>query len=142
LEVWDERGQTRERVFPGDESYVLSPVANQQGTVVARRRQNGSIVLSDLDSGTVLATIPPSGGPYVFKTGIAFSPDGTQLITASEMESGGVDGGLLIQRQISDEALVRAACATAGRDLTPAEWQTFVGAKVPNDLACPIASAR
>jgi hypothetical protein len=64
---------------------------------------------------------------------MAFTPDGTQLITVTEALSG---DALLVRRDISDEALVRTACATAGRDVTPAEWQAFVGTAAPDDLAC------
>jgi hypothetical protein len=28
------------------------------------------------------------------------------------------------------------ACATAGRDMTPAEWRQFVNDAVPDDLRC------
>jgi len=31
----------------------------------------------------------------------------------------------------------RRACAIAGRDLTPAEWGTFVGVDIPYRRTCP-----
>jgi WD40 repeat protein len=135
LEVWDRRGSTRERVLPGDESYSWPPAANQQGTLVARQRSNGSIVLADLDNGNALATFLPASGSLALKTGLAFTPDGTQLIALTE--SADVDtNAQLVRRDISDENLVRTACQTAGRDPTPAEWQAFVGTDVPDTLAC------
>ncbi len=102
--------------------------------MVARRRSNGSVVLADLDSGVMLATVPSDSGSLALKSGMAFTPDGTQLITVTEAAQTG--DALLVRRDISDEALVRTACATAGRDLTPAEWQAFVGTAAPDDLAC------
>ena len=135
LEVWNRRGWTRERVLSGDGSYVWPPVADQQGTMVARQRSDGAIELIDLVDGTMLSTFPPSSGSLALKTGIAFTPDGTQLITVTEGIDLGIDGEL-VRRDISDGTLVRTVCETAGRDLTPAEWQTFVGTEVPDDLAC------
>jgi WD40 repeat protein len=135
LEIWNQRGSTRERVLSGDRSYVWPPVADQQGRLVARRRSNGSIVLADLDAGTLLATFPSVSGSRAFKTGITFTPDGNQLITVTESADLGIDAQL-VRRNISDDALVRTACKTAGSGLTPAEWQTFVGTNIPDDLAC------
>jgi WD40 repeat protein len=135
LEVWDQRGSALERVLPGDDSYDWPPVANQQGTMVARQRSNGSILLADLDNGAVLATFPSASGSNAFKTGIAFSPDGTRLITVTESADLGIDARL-IWRDISDDALVHTACETTGRNLTRAEWQTFVGTSAPQDLSC------
>jgi hypothetical protein len=40
LKVWDQRGRTRERLLSGDTSYG-PPVANAQGTMVARRGRTG-----------------------------------------------------------------------------------------------------
>ncbi len=52
--------------------------------MVARRRSNGSVVLADLDSGVRLATVPSDSGSLTLKSGMAFTPDGTQLITVTE----------------------------------------------------------
>jgi hypothetical protein len=117
-------------VLASDESYDGPPVANAQGNMVARRRSDGSVVLADLGSGVVLGTVPP----LALKSGMAFTPDGARLITVAEAAQSG--DALLVQRDISDEALVRTACGTAGRDLAPAEWQAFVGTATPGELAC------
>jgi hypothetical protein len=102
---------------------------------VARQRSNGSIVLADLDNGNALATFLPASGSLALKTGLAFTPNGTQLIALTE--SADVDtNAQLVRRDISDENLVRTACHAAGRDPTPAEWQSFVGTDVPDTLAC------
>jgi hypothetical protein len=135
LEVWNETASRRERVLPGDESYVWPPVGNAQGTLVARQRSGGSIVLADLSTGTALDTFPSPATSSYFKTGIGFSPDGTRLITVTDEETYGT-GAQLVQRDLSDDALVRTACATAGRNLTAAEWKTFVGTKPPANLTC------
>jgi WD40 repeat protein len=133
VEVWRERGQSRQRVLPGDASYFWAPVPNSQGTLVARQRSDSSIVLDDLTTGTVLGTLT-SPGNAALKTGVAFSPDGSRLITVTDNPSLGP--ATLVERDLSDEALVRDACAAAGRSLTAAEWRTFVGTKPPRDLRC------
>jgi WD40 repeat protein len=134
LEVWDMRGSDRERVLPGDRSYVWPPVGNSQGTLVARQRSNGSIVLADLDSGAVLSSFAQMPIKGLQKTGVTFSPDGRFLITVTD--SYDKSGAYLIIRNISDEGLVRVACTSAGRDLSRAEWRRFVGPNPPEDLTC------
>jgi DNA-binding beta-propeller fold protein YncE len=111
-------------------------VASEQGALVARQRSDRSIVLADSDSGAVLATFPSTSGSIALRTGMAFTPDGSQLLTVTEAEPGLGIQGKLVWRNVSDTALVHVACATAGRSLTPAEWHTFAGADPPADLAC------
>jgi hypothetical protein len=141
MEVWNARGSTKEREIAGDDSYGWAvPVGNPQGTVVARQRSNGSIVLAHLDTGAIIGTFPPGPGSPARKTGIAFSPDGNRLITV--IESGDREDGLLVVRDLSADALVRTACSTAGRALTPGEWRAFVGTAAPEDLGCPLVPSR
>jgi hypothetical protein len=136
MEVWDDHGSVRERVIPGDAGYAWwPPVANRQGTLVARQRLDTSVVLVDLDTGNVLATFPSASGSRALKTGVAFSPDSTQLVTITE-SSADSGPGQLVRRKISAAALVRTACMTAGRDLTAQEWQTYVGTTIPQNLSC------
>ncbi|MGH3916791.1 MAG: TIR domain-containing protein [Pseudonocardiaceae bacterium] len=134
LEVWDERATIRQRVIAGDPEFIWPPVTSSQGSLVARPRSDSSIVLADLDTGAVLTTLTPSVSVPGLRVGVAFSADGAQLVTVTEGDDS--DQGLVVHRDISDEALVRTACATAGRDLTATEWQTLVGTDPPNDLSC------
>jgi DNA-binding beta-propeller fold protein YncE len=134
LEVWDQRGRTRERLLSGGDTSHGPPVANAQGTMVARRRSNGSVVLADLDSGVMLATVPSDSGSLALKSGMAFTPDGTQLITVTEAAQTG--DALLVRRDISDEALVRDRVRNCRARPDPAEWQAFVSTAAPDDLAC------
>jgi hypothetical protein len=135
LEVWDARGRTLQRIIPGDENYVWKPMADAEGTMVARRRSDGAVVVEDLDSGTQLGTFGTRGASVFLRTGVAFAPDGTRIYTLSEApgESG---RGELVVRDISDEGLIAAACAAAGRELTAGEWRSFIGAESPTDLTC------
>ena len=134
LEVWDERGNAIERVLPGDGGYVEPPVGSAQGTRVARQRQDGAIELSDLDSGALVGRFeaPPTGGPPA--SGVTFSRDGRTLISVHEIYP--YAGALVIRRDISDDGLVRSACAAAGRDLSEDEWRTFVGTDPADRRGC------
>ncbi len=136
LEVWDKRGNILKRTLPGDENFVWQPIVSPNGTLVARRSTDGTIALDDLGTGARLATLPTPGNSVFDRTGIAFSPDGSRLIGVSEIPDAYKQGELTI-RSISDQDLIAAACGAAGRDLTGAEWDTFVGGlDPPADLSC------
>jgi WD40 repeat protein len=134
LEVWDERATKLDHVIAGDPSFVWPPVPDRQGMTVARRRSDSSVVLTDMTTGTNLATIPPDGAEAGLRAGLAFTPDGRRLVTV--VEGSDASSGLAVVREVSDDGLVHVACATAGRNLTAEEWQTVVGSDVPRSLSC------
>ena len=94
------------------------------------------ITLVDLAArGTVVGRIPIpiQDGQSAISV---FSPDGERLITT-------VPYLYSLDRQpsirimdLTVEGWIASACAVAGRDLTPAEWQTYVGTTPPADLRC------
>lgn len=135
LEVWDERGTQHMHTLPGDPSYVFPPVGNAQDTLVARRRSNGSTVVNDLESGTTLAVLPSLDPLGNLRVGVAFGPDGTQIVTITDPERYRQPAAL-VQRDLSLQNLVQSACRTAGRSLTSAEWRAFVGTSPPVNLSC------
>jgi hypothetical protein len=65
--------------------------------------------------------------------GLAFTADGASLVVAYPEDAG---SGELDAYDLAPDRLVQVACATAGRDLTPAEWRQFVNDAVPDDLRC------
>jgi WD40 repeat protein len=134
LEVWDDRGRRRELTISGDTSYIWPPVPNRQGTLVARQRSDSTIVLEDLRTGSALDTFSESSDLGALKTGIAFSPNGDNLITVTD--GPGLGDGKLSERPVAGDDLVRAACIAAGSGLSLAEWRTFVGSAPPKTLAC------
>jgi hypothetical protein len=134
--VWNAEGTTRQRVLAGDQSYdPYYPVADPAGNLVARQRANGSVTLADLSSGAVLATLAAPVSPSLgLRIGLAFAPGGQALVTVVQTVAGYTPQ--IIERLLGPQALVRSACATAGRSLTPGEWRTFVGTTPPSSLAC------
>jgi WD40 repeat protein len=131
LEVWDTTGTHLQRSIPGEPGYATGPVANRQGTLVARERFDGTVVITDIESGESL------GGfhlPAARKAGMAFGGDGQTLVTVTEPSVTGK--GELQRWTLSEAAWVRIACESAGRDLTAAEWRRYVGSSPPSDLRC------
>jgi len=135
LQVWNQQGTSLQRTIPGDENYVWKPVGNAEGTMVARRRSDGSIVVDDLETGTQLGNFGTRGASAFLRTGVTFSLDGSRIYTLSEAP-GEASQGELVERDISDEGLVEAACVAAGRELTAGEWRAFIGSNPPADLTC------
>lgn len=123
-----------ERTLAGDRSYFLPPVPNAQGTLVARQRGNGEITLVDVKTGSTLATVPPNPDSAGAHIGVAFSPDGAHLVTVTEPADGA--RATLVDRDLSHTALIGSACRTAGRALSDAEWQRFVGGPPRRHPAC------
>lgn len=135
LEVWNGRGTTRLRTFTGDVGYARSLAAIPGTGLLARLRGDGSVLISEVESGEVLGSfqLPPMTrssvpDPWLLTTMTAIA-DTSQLITATP-------GGQLVSWELSSEAWTRIACETAGRALTSAEWQRHVGSELPDILAC------
>lgn len=135
LEEWDQAGTRLIRSIPGDAAYAEAITGIPHSDLVARLTYQGSIELTDLDSGQTLGALaapPPghSGGePPWDATTIAASPDGKELVTASTC-------GSVIRWQLDPKAWIRSACTLAGHDLTADEWRLYVGTTPPANLAC------
>ena len=135
LDVWNARGTALERTLPAEQTYG-PPVGNKRGTLIARPQSNGSIELDDLDSGAVVDTLPPVSTASWAKPGVAFTPDGNHLIIVTSGVGSAAESAELVDVDISDRALVRAACAAADGALSPPEWRAFAGGDPPANLAC------
>jgi WD40 repeat protein len=131
LEVWDVSGTRLQRSITGEPDYAAGPVANRQGTLVARERFDGTVAITDLESGETLGSFPL---PAARKAGMAFGGDGHTLVTVTEPAAQGK--GELQRWTLSEATWVQAACESAGRDLTAAEWRRYVGSTPPSDLRC------
>ena len=131
LEVWDASGTRPQRSIAGEPDYAAGPVANRQGTLVARERSDGAVAITDLESGETLGSFRL---PAARKAGMAFGGDGHTLVTVTEPAAQGK--GELQRWTLSEAAWVQAACESAGRDLTAAEWRRYIGGTPPSDLRC------
>ena len=78
----------------------------------------------------------PTQTRYGMLSGLAFTADGASLAVAYPAYPDQSGSGELDVYDLAPDRLVQAACATAGRDLTAAEWRQFVNDAVPDDLRC------
>jgi hypothetical protein len=104
------------------------------GSLAARLRRDGTVELVDVARAGVLGVLGmPGQTRYGRLSGLAFTADGASLVVAYPEDAG---SGELDAYDLAPDRLVQVACATAGRDLTPAEWRQFVNDAVPDDLRC------
>lgn len=138
VEVRSANGQRLIHSFVGIVNPVAGPVAGGAGWVV-EVSSDGSAAIYDLDSGQEIATITLPASPRITYTGIAFSPDGNQLITATPSDGGPEGPGQVTEWNFSPAAWSQIACTTAGHQLTASEWLEYVGPggpPVPGHPAC------
>ena len=109
LQVWNARGTQLERTLAGDQSFTYPPVGSPDGTLVARQRTDGSVVLADLATGSTLATFPTPADPSLgLKIGVGFSPSADDIVETVQTIAGSPPE--IVQRDISARALLTAAC--------------------------------
>ncbi len=125
LEFWDQRGTAVKGVIGGDQRYIRPAAADPNGQLVARLRGENGIDLFDLSSGSLIDSIAPY--PNSFRTGYAFSADGTVFITDISTNGKPSAYDILVMRDLSPRALLQSACATAGGNLSPEEWHSLAG---------------
>ena len=130
--MWDP--QTRDRIggtLHGPASGILSLAFSPDGRTLASGSMDGAIALWDVRTGDQIGN-PLAGYGAVW--GLAFSPDGRYLA------SGGGSGSTYLRSRSawsSDTTLLHAKlCAAAGRNLTHAEWDTFLPFE-PYRTTCP-----
>ncbi len=131
LETWSDDGSQLRRTVTTSTAYAEdSPPAGTE-TVLAQVTADARVELLDAATGTAIGAVPLPTGTWAEKMGITFTPDGTALVLAAPGSPG------LVERwDVTPEGWIAAACRTAGRDLTPDEWQRVVGTRPPTDLAC------
>jgi WD40 repeat protein len=132
VQVWNETGTELQQTLPG--SGVLgSMTPSPNGTMLARSGEDGTIGVVDLETGVRLGVFQTPGRSSLFRSGMAFSPDGGTLFVLSETPS---YEGEIVRRDLSDAALLRSLCEASGRDLSVTEWNAFVGSDLSADLSC------
>lgn len=70
-----------------------------------------------------------TGAAFAHQEQLPFAPDGRSLALV------GLDARPLVF-DVEPESWLRAACRVAGRDLTHAEWERFVGPAFPYERTC------
>jgi WD40 repeat protein len=135
LEIWDLSGEHLLRTLQGSGGYTFGLAISPSGTLLARLRDDGTATITDVTTGQVLASfnLPfPSSSSAVDPwnaTTLTFTPDGQELLTATS-------GGEMTRWNIATSALIRNACAIAGRNLSAAEWRDYTQTNPPSDPPC------
>jgi len=83
--------------------------------------------LWDIRTGQEISRILHTGGKFA----IDFSPDGKSLVSTDSK------GESILIRPYLPEDVVAVACTHAMRNLTPAEWQRYIGNALPYQKVCP-----
>jgi WD40 repeat protein len=131
-------GQQLIRSFAGDLNATAGPAANGTGLAV-EVNSNGTALVFDIASGQEIGSITLPAGPRNVSTSVAFTPDGRNLISATEGAGGSSGTGYVTDWNFSPSRWSTIACTSAGHTLTSAEWQEYVGTGgpgMPSQLAC------
>ena len=93
----------------------------------------------DITSGQEIGSITLPAGLRNVSTSVAFTPNGKDLISATEGTGGSSGPGYVTEWSFSSRLWSTVACTSAGHTLTSAEWQEYVGTGgpgMPSQLAC------
>jgi hypothetical protein len=136
LELWDPLGTAMSRTLPDSGYEGAIDLVEASGTLV-RLRENGTVVLTDAstedDLGSFALPEPVGAGtPRIWgATTLLVDPRGPALLTATS-------GGELRRWNLDERAWLDAACRMAGRDLSPDDWQRYLGTTPSGDLRCGV----
>ncbi|MCA9500657.1 MAG: trypsin-like peptidase domain-containing protein [Nitrospira sp.] len=110
---------------------VTSVAISTDGRTLASGGDDWSIILWDITNPEepVQRFILYGHTSPILNGGIFFTQDGNTLVSTSKNE--------VILWDINPESWVEKACAIAGRNLTQAEWQQFLGVSIPYHATCP-----
>ncbi|HEY3606135.1 MAG TPA: hypothetical protein VGL06_01480 [Pseudonocardiaceae bacterium] len=134
LEVWNTTGTQRLHTIPADAGYATTLAVVPESRLVARLTEVGTVEFWNMDSGALVGSL---GLPFPDRSTGQPAWDSTVLATpthAQELVSASADGAI-IRWEVGTDALIRAACTAAGRDLTTVEWNAVTSAP-PADLRC------
>ena len=140
VELWDVGATSPVRTIAQDANYMTEGAMTRSrpavgGDLLAQRRSDGTVAITDLRDGELLGILDLPVGTDTLKTALTITPDGRKLITVTEADPPG-DDGLVVEWNLSAESWAGTACATAGRDLTDAEWRRYAGTLDRNRRTC------
>lgn len=141
LETWSLDGATLTGTLQGPAATIVGPVTDGSKLVAEINEASGTdtVQLLDYPSGSLLGSVTPPQGSKPTSVGLAFSPDGNHLITATEDDGNDkatMDTGYLVSWLMAPDAWMRTACESAGHDLTAAQWLQYTATQPPEDLSC------
>ncbi len=115
--------------FPAARGNVNSLQFSADGRLLLATSADQSVSLYDVETATRLGDPIPTAAPFIVPGFLR--PDGAVLaVTTTE--------GVALW-DLDPDHLVTAACRLAGRNLTEAEWATYLGRLGPYRATCAIA---
>ncbi len=138
LEVRSADGRRLIHTFTGVANPAAGPVVGDNGLAVELNTA-GTAEVFDVASGLQVGSFTVPAGQLTAFTSIAFTPDGNDLITATEGDDNTNGMGEVIEWNFSSSLWSKIACASAGHSLSAAEWQEYVGTSgsaMPANVAC------
>jgi WD40 repeat protein len=125
--LWDfKSGQAILPVLFGHTHRVASLAFSRDGRILASGGADGDIRLWDVDTHELLGTFQT---PQQEVKAIAFSPDGGTLASVEHDDS-------IIFWNVAPDGWISEACRVSNRNLTPQEWNTYIGSR-PYKKTCP-----
>ncbi|MFS8102831.1 TIR domain-containing protein [Lentzea alba] len=129
IEVWETNGGSLRRTVPSDPSYLPGLAVSPGTALAAQLRTDHVLVITNLKTGELVGQLRLTEQRGRFgRIGMAFADDQSVITAISDKP--------LHRWDLSEENWVRAACASAGRDLSADEWRRYVGTEPPSDLTC------
>ena len=114
--LWDAASGDLLHTLTDAANVILSLYYSPDSATLAVGTAENLVRLYDVASGQLIGDAFRGYGDWVYS--VAYSPDGASLA------SGSSDGSIVVW-PVGAEAWLREACAIAGRDLTPEEWEMF-----------------
>jgi WD40 repeat protein len=125
--LWDVTSGQELLTLSDHSDWVVDVAFSPSGASLATASADGTVRVWDAASGREQLSF---SGDADMVNSVAYSPDGTRLVAA------GTDGIARIY-VLDVEELVSLACSRITRNLTEAEWQTYLGQDVAYRRTCP-----
>jgi WD40 repeat protein len=143
MEVWNSSGTSMKYLIREDPSYLPTNSSAETapavvGAFLVQEQSDGTLAVTQLSTGTLLGALPAPSSSPLLKTGL--STDGADQLVSVREAPPISDEGTLIRWDLSPQSWIRDACVTAGRSLTPADWQQYGSGPMPGFLACANSS--
>jgi hypothetical protein len=104
---------------------------------VGQIHNDGTVVMIDIDSGTILGTLRlPNRGPEGTLARAPWEATGILGVRATGELLTATPKGSVVRWAANERSWLDLACRFAGRDLRPDEWREVTGSNPPGNLSC------
>lgn len=128
VKIWDIQKKTLVDNLRGHRARITDLKFSPEGDILASASNDGSVRLwetADLNNQPIVLS---GNSGFVFS--LAFSPDGSNILTGS------TEANRLVASPTRTRYLAEEICSSLERNMTDEEWSTFVGADIPYKETC------